>query len=184
MSTDQTGPTKKGTLGIIEVMGLKLGILGITLLILAFQNCAHPNDGPEQPQNSGSESVVGLASTYKKFTYDPQLESNQVSSSRLTVDLATGGMTLGLKSCSVDSVRINQFRQIFQTAKICQPVAPPGAVNCLAVGVADIQLSNGAQHINLRPVICNYGIYFCEGLDSEFRNLVKDVSRNPPSACI
>ena len=172
-----------------------LGILTVTSLLVLFQNCAQvgPSASVDLPKGNSSEKVIGDASQFNSIIFDEQLEmpaqyqQQKVGAERLVIDLQSGNMSLGEntatpKSCGVDNQRLNELRSIVQSASICEPIKTEDAV-CMAIGMADIQLSNKEKTVELRPVICSNGTYLCDGLDQVFRDILKDLRANPPAGC-
>jgi hypothetical protein len=131
--------------------------------------------------------VIGSTAVYKKIVYDPLLELKRTSN-RLEIDIEAGVISTNVsgsaKSCTLDAGRLNQAREILQTSQICEPgPLPPGSVSCLALGAADIELSNDTSGVQLRPVICHSGTFLCDGNDARLRALILDLGTNPPAGC-
>jgi hypothetical protein len=166
-----------------------ISILAVSALtVFAFQNC-----GPapvSTSSHSSTEVVVASTQDISKVTYDPELETSLVSSTKplLSVDVSSGQMTIRsssgtLKSCALDSSRLAALDQILAAGKICKP-APLGKdmYTCLAIGLADVKLEGADTHF-LRPEICHSGTFLCDGQDAAFRTALADLVTNPPAAC-
>jgi hypothetical protein len=174
-------------------MHVRLGlIILLPAMLVAFQNCgkvAAPSGEPMGgPGDSKSQTVIGSTASYKKIVYSPLLEFNG-SAGGVSLDIDTGIISLSIagttKSCTLDTVRLSGARQILQTSEVCRPgPLPPGMVSCLAIGAADIELSNATALVQLRPVICNSGTFLCDGNDALLRSLISDLETNPPAGCV
>ncbi len=161
-------------------------ILGILTLIAGFQNCGNTLKAPGSDSGghqapSVDEKVIGHAGATERLLYI----QNQVTppSNGLELELKSGALQVGAKSCVLDATRLEQIRSLLATSAICEPALPPGAVACMAIGIPDIQLISGASTIELRPVVCHNGVYLCGGADQTFRSLLNEIRAQPPAGC-
>lgn len=171
-----------------------IALVTVTALFGFFQNCAQVSTSGQEPAVEGSEKIVGETSRFDRIVFDSNFEipvayNPPDSPPRLSADLVTGQMVLAgntayAKSCNIDAGRLESLRAIVETAKICNPPSlSDDMVACLAIGLADIQLSNKTETVELRPVICHSGTYLCDGMDEVFRALLKDLRDRPPVSC-
>lgn len=167
-------------------------ILSSALLLLGgFQNCGKSgNSAPSGPASgSASESVIGTTSAYKKIVYDPALElSVSLPNTHLEVDVDAGTLSLALASatlqCTVDAVRLAALKELLATSKVCVPgPLPEGSVSCMAISGADVELTDGVSSVQLRRIVCNSGIFLCDGNDEKLRDILADFRANPPASC-
>lgn len=166
----------------------------VALTLFAYQNCSQTLKGqnPDGSENK-SEEVIGNGADYTKLVYDPYLEGsypNAPASKKLEVDTQSGVMKLSsssatAKTCTVDTARLDQLRDVLSKAQICKPgPLPDNTAVCMALALADIELSNAANaKIQLRPLMCNNGTFLCAGLDDVLRGLLGELRDNPPVSC-
>lgn len=160
----------------------------------------------QSPQASAApinEVVIGESALYGKVVWTEQqkiFDRNGQHRTRLDVDLSTGLMnierTVGTyssttteskASCTISDPRLADIDNLLKSSRVCRANIESKAeqVNCLAVGESDIQLVNSSRNetLELRPNICNSGVFLCEGLDQHLRDLLKDLVLNPPASC-
>jgi hypothetical protein len=161
-----------------------------SLVLVFYQNCA-PQHRLQKP-GSGSAGEVVIASTQNvaKVAYDPVLESQPPSvPSLLSVDLNSGQASIRgnngvVKSCALDDSRLHSLIEILSSGQVCEPERVLGAIYCQALGAADIKLEDpNSDSTLLRPVVCHYGQYLCDGQDENFRSLLQSIVQTPPSGC-
>lgn len=167
---------------------IPLGLAGATVLVLAFQNCSENLQPAETPAQG--KTVIGNSAGYTKIVFDAHLEYRGPDGSvRLEADLEAGRLTVGItgrgsKSCALDQPRLNQLKELMARSKVCKPgPLPPDTAVCMAIGIADIELSNDTSSVQLRPVICHNGVYLCDGADEILRALLADLRTNVPPGC-
>ena len=175
-------------------MKIRMGILlfGGFSLMVSFQNCAK-NPSTAIVHDPASTELVASTKDYSQIDYAPNQflgDPNPAIVPVLHMDLATGLMKLNdpgqaQKSCQIDPERLMQIDEILAQGKICKPKPlPPGQVSCDAISPDDVRLmSEGASSINLQQLLCNYGVYLCDGQDEIFRNILSDLVAHPPAAC-
>lgn len=180
-------------------------ILSLSTVMLAFQNCGSTAGLSSHtfidtgPSSKADEQVV-LPSTanFNKVVSDPNLEGAISQAARLEIDMDRGDLKYQSKTCALDLIRLSKLKDLLRDSKVCQPGAlPSGQVQCLALGIADIQLldqsssSNGSSNSNsssqseikLRPLVCGFGTFLCDGKDASLRALITDIRMNPPADC-
>ena len=159
------------------------------------------------PTVSGSapinEVAIGEAALYSKVAWTQQdtvFDRNGQRQARLDLDLGSGQMKIekslvtkttttleSTASCALAGSRLSELDDLMKSARICRAQALAGSdqVNCLAQAESDIQLinSNSKEIRELRPNICNSGIFLCDGLDEQLRLRLKDLVQNPPAKC-
>lgn len=191
---------------------LSVLILGLTT-ITGFQNCSPSqvsNAGnstlptSNSSKSSNGDTVVDQASSYTSIAFEQEVSGNggKKSTLHLKVDLLNGDMsikktqglifqtnapTLAESSCSLSDERYASLKSLISVARVCKQAddLPKDSVQCMALAVSDIQLSspeNGSVE-ELRQGICGDSVYLCEGLDEKFRDLLKDLTTNPPANC-
>jgi len=170
-------------------------LIALMGLFTVYQNCSQslkPNGG-----GSGqSEEIIGSSAQYTKVVYDPYLEAvfrpgvELGLPKRLEVDIQAGSLRLidhsnsSVRDCALDSARLSRLRDLLASADICKPgPLPADTAVCMALGLADIELSQAGSSIQLRPVICHNGTFLCAGADVTFRALLADLRDNAPLGC-
>ena len=171
----------------------KLGtVLGLSVLLLAFQNCGKsltPSSSDNVGAEQGKETIIGSTAAYKKIVYDPALESSRIpTTTHVELNLDDGSLTAILGGttyqCIVDSSRLSVARSLIAISKLCKPgPLPPNMVSCMAIRLADVQLSNTTESVLLREVYCDNGTYLCDGNDEKLRSLIADLQANLPANC-
>lgn len=191
----------------ISKIRIALFLFLVTGLAVSFQNCGQSGMATDASTgntgNTGNigvgnaatkyERVVAHAATYSKIVYDKGLESRsaQVDSgdSRVEIDLNSGQLRLSgggaaIHGCAIEATRLATLKEFWKTAKICEPAPlPPETISCMAISLADLELSDGGASVLMRPLLCNFGRFFCDGEDAVFRAMLKDLRDNPPSGC-
>lgn len=167
-------------------------------LVMCFQNCGKPGMssatvGDQVASGQKTERVIDTASQFNKVVYDPGLEyAYGPSGSRVEIDVDQGSVAIGssgappTEHCTLDADRLDSLEEILSISKICEPgPMPPGTVSCMAAGVADIELSSDSStnSVKLRPLVCNSGVFLCDGNDQVLRALLADLKANPPAGC-
>lgn len=165
---------------------LALGVL----LIVGFQNCSKSrqfDDG--QDVQILTERVISQRQSFTTVTSDPLLEVSSANlSQRLVIDVPSKELRVyknsGFKSCTLDQERINAFANLITNTSICEAAPlPEGMASCLAIGMTDIRLESNSSAFDLRPLICNNGVFLCEGRDTQLRALLQNVRENLPATC-
>ena len=163
-------------------VALSLAVFG---LVLAFQNCAKNQSAPSTAAGAAAaEEIIGPASTYTKIVYDRHLEVARPDedSPRLELDLNGGRLSIDGAACALDETRLSSLRALLAQSSVCKP-APlaPGMAACMAIGLADIELSAGSgESVQLRPLICHNGTFLCDGNDKILREILNDLALNSP----
>ncbi|OFZ28280.1 MAG: hypothetical protein A2622_04040 [Bdellovibrionales bacterium RIFCSPHIGHO2_01_FULL_40_29] len=177
-----------------------------TISFFAFQNCAknsfETNEelvtgvGKVEPINGGE--VIDQASQYTDISFHKYNEGSNQEGVQLEISLNDGLMSLQntngyrrdlvpntSRSCQIDDDRLRELNSLLSIAKICKGVTPEGTVSCMAYAESDIALNNEAMalSIELRPNMCNSGVFLCDGLDDRFRNTLKDLIAQAPQDC-
>lgn len=173
------------------------------MLIFGFQNCAYK--APSQPQYDTLpgylvERPIGKAADYSRVTYDAHLElpyepgrTTLSSPKRLEIDVLSGRLNLSdrrlstNKTCSLEPERLAGLREILTNSEICElaPLNGDGTwVSCMAISLADIELSNDAANLKLRKEICASGVFLCSGMDEKLRSFLNLLRDQPPAACL
>jgi hypothetical protein len=170
---------------------LTLGLLGL-FTILAFQNCSKSGQSSttDSADNQISERVVDASQTYTHVVSDPELEfSKTATAGHLEVDTNSGVVisldaSLVSHQCALDEDRLFALRSLLQNATICEPAAvASGDVSCMAYASADIAVSNDQASVDLRPVMCDQGVFLCNGNDALLRTLLADIKSQLPAGC-
>ena len=194
-------------------IGISIGLVMSFAVMVAFQNCGSPQFSASQKQLSSgleksppgaaiSEVVIAEASLYGKVAWievEKVFDRSGQHRTTLAVDLTTGLMsieksvgtytsstTISSSLCTLADRRLSDLDNLLKSSRVCRANnESEGQVNCLAVADSDIQLvnSNLNESLQLRPNTCNNGIFLCDGLDNQFRSLLKDIVLNPPVAC-
>lgn len=161
-------------------VALSVAVFG---LLLAFQNCAKNQSATSTAENA-SEQVIGSASSYTKIVYDPRLESRYeaLPATRVELDLKAGRVTVNDVACELDEARLGSLRALLAQSNVCRPAPPPpNFASCMAIGLADIELSGErGTAVQLRPLVCNNGTFLCDGNDKILREILKDLEQNSP----
>lgn len=160
--------------------------LPIFFLLAFFQNCAKLDGQPlEDPDEGSAAKIVGDTRIYNSILYDysyrygPAMLGPSISQIQISLNSGEGALLSGgtvVKSCSLSSTLLSSMRNLLASAKVCEPgPLPPGSAVCMAMPMPDIQLSNGQDMLQLSGLICNSGVFLCDGLDVEFRQLLKQA---------
>ena len=158
-------------------------IFALTLALALFQSCGQTESS--SPDGNGNQKPIQLGPTahYHKVSYYPPYGNEQ--GSRLDVDLKAGTVSIDGNNCVLDAERGYRLKDILSIAQVCTPAPlPPGTPVCMAMGIADTQLANDQESIELRPVICNDGVFLCDGRDQELREVLMDLRNRPPADCL
>jgi hypothetical protein len=153
----------------------------------AFTNCGKPasHSSSTAGDPASADQVIGNTASYTKVVYNAGRDLPSPSLPALGVSVDSGTMQLSSSAaCTVETGRLQELRELLATSSICQPAPlPPGSAECMAIGVADVELSDPSSALYLRPVICNAGTYLCAGNDQVLRDLLQDLVVNPPNDC-
>lgn len=170
---------------------ITVGIGTFGMMLMVFQNCGeNPELIATQPGGvqAKTERIIGEPTTFEKVTYSP--DGNTGAGFKMQLELSTGQMSVApvdsasAKSCALDDSRLQSLRTLLTNARVCEPgPLPDGMASCMAVSVADIELSDGAHSTSLRPTICHNGVFLCQDKDADFRKILEDLRQNPPSGC-
>ena len=158
-------------------------------LVLAFQNCAQKGALTADATGDAHEQVIGTTSSYTKVVYDRRLESVNAPDGgqpRIELDLSAGEVQIrdaaGTRVCALDEARLGSLRALLAQSHVCKPAPPAsGSVQCMAIGLADIELSSASgESVQLRPPVCSQGTFLCDGNDKILRELLVDLASNSP----
>ncbi len=159
-----------------------------------------PSPNQSAPIN---EVVINETGSYGKLVWSDNekvFDRNGQHRTRLDVDLSNGLMkieksignystsvTESVLSCSLQDARFDNLDHLLKSSRVCRANDAMKAeqVNCLAIAESDIQLIDVSRNevLQLRPNVCNSGIFLCEGLDQQLRTLLSDLVLNPPASC-
>lgn len=149
------------------------------------------------------EQVIDQGSGYKQIVYHKTSEKFDRTGPVGTIsniDLDKGSMTQvkttnygstavagsGL-ACQIDDMRLQKLSSLLASSRICRSAAElqNDVVSCAGIAISDLQLINQAsgEQIELRANVCNSGVFLCEGLDQQFRDLLADIALNLPASC-
>lgn len=161
-------------------------VVGTAVLLLGFQNCGSSPSGFANSGSGPAGNIIASTSNVDKLVYTPADSSMLASktTSPISIDLESGQESIGTQSCTLDMNRLSAFRNLLVDATVCEPAPlPPGSAECMAIGIPDIKLEGQSGSIQLRPVICNNGVYLCGDRDQQLRTLLQDLIQNPPPGC-
>lgn len=162
-------------------------VIGTAVLLFGFQNCgSSPSGFANSGSSTGGGNIIASTSNVDKLVYTPADSSMLASKTTapISIDLESGQETIGSQSCTLDVDRLSTFRDLLVDATVCEPAPlPPGSAECMAIGIPDIKLESQSGSIQLRPVICNNGVYLCGNRDQQLRTLLQDLIQNPPPGC-
>lgn len=150
-----------------------------------------------------TEVAIDEAALYSKIVWTQQdtvFDRNGQHQARLDLDLGSGQMkiekslitksastTQSIATCSLVDSRLGELDSLLKSARVCraQTDAHIDQVYCMAMAESDIQLVNSSSNEirELRPNVCNGGIFLCDGLDEQLRLRLKDLVNNPPASC-
>ena len=104
-----------------------------------------------------------------------------------TADYGSASVAGSGLTCRIDDTRLQRLSSLLASSRICRSAAElqNDVVNCAAIAISDLQLINqtSGDQIELRANVCNSGVFLCEGLDQQFRDLLADIAQNLPATC-
>ena len=150
-----------------------------------------------------TEVAIDEAALYSKVVWteaDTVFDRNGQQRARLDLDLSSGQMkiekslvtksasiTQSIASCSLTDSRLSELDTLLKSARVCRAQTDNrnNAIYCMALAESDIQLVNSSSNETreLRPNVCNSGIFLCDGLDDQLRLRLIDLVKNPPANC-